>query len=1356
MDLHQIISYPLYAGGVLEIILGIALLKKAPRQGRAMQACAGLYFAAAAFVLCTAISYTLESQGQDYNFFNRACWIGWFMIPAGLQFVYYMEDENSPAARIVGYVLYPFWSLVLALTLFTDLVEPGDPSLIPFVDLDGPLEKPARIIGALMAIWLLVELYRAKNRMTGNRKAQFNLFFYGTLFFNLGCILVAGVLPLFGAINPAFTTFFSLPWVVITYYAITRHRLFDLRLLVSRVLNITILSVLFTALHIVLFKLLSPSLGDSLAILLSLAVIGLVFFGTRFSRTVQQRVQKLVLQDKYDYQSVLRESIKALVTILNQDELLAYLIHSIKKSMGVESICLALKMEGGRIAQLYGDGALAQAKQDHPMSDDMIEWLRQANHVVVREELESTGPRDRNRMMHAYMTELGAEIIVPLVYKGDIKGVIVLGQKGNGDPYIQSDIDLLESLAGHAAIAIENARLYEEARRTKESFLASESKFRTLADTAAIAIFIHQGGNFLYANHTAEIIGGYTIDEYLTMNFMSLVHPDYVEMIKARARERLAGGQAPPQYEFKIMRKNGEERWVLMTAGVTNYEGKPSVIGTLIDITARKQAEEERHRMSLLIENSSDYIAMSDMDGHILFVNQAGRKLVGLDSDADVRKLTADDFYFPEDLPVLRDYRRRNDWRGEFRLKHFKTGASIPIEWYIFNVTDKETGKPIARAAVMRDIADLKRATEERERYYEQLQATTQSLQESEKKFRSLAETAPAAIFIHQGSKFLYANPASLSMSGYSREEFLALDFWGVTHPDNRDMVIERGRAHLGGDQGSTRYEFRIVTKKGEVRWVDMTVALIEYEGKPAVIGNVFDITARKRSEDEREQLNRQLQAATQSLQESEGKFRSLAETAPAAIFIHQGGKFLYANAASESMIGYTREEFLAMDFWGVTHPEDKELIMHRARARIGGDPTPDRYEFRIVTKSGEARWVDMSVGVIEYEGRPAAIGTAFDITARKQAEDETERLFKELAKATISLKESESKFRTLAETTTAAIFIHQGRKLVYANSAGETMTGYTRDELLQEDFWALIHPDYQELVKERGQSRMHEEHVPQEYEFKFVRKNGEERWAATTAGVIEYGGKPAIIATLFDITDWKRAEEAKVKFYEESVRQYQERIEEEKRHRLEKEKILMDLHDGIGGITTNISILSELAQKATDGETVTKMLSTISRLSREGISEIRGFMHSLDSKELNWRTLAVELRNQGTNMVEPHKIKFAIETSLEDMQEQPGSLVWVNMFKIYKEALTNVIKHSKATSVNVAFRAGRDGVFLVIEDNGVGPRGGRIGGRGLSNMKTRAGDIGGTVTILADRGTRVNFELPLPLKYPAEGMVKQ
>jgi signal transduction histidine kinase len=203
----------------------------------------------------------------------------------------------------------------------------------------------------------------------------------------------------------------------------------------------------------------------------------------------------------------------------------------------------------------------------------------------------------------------------------------------------------------------------------------------------------------------------------------------------------------------------------------------------------------------------------------------------------------------------------------------------------------------------------------------------------------------------------------------------------------------------------------------------------------------------------------------------------------------------------------------------------------------------------------------------------------------------------------------------------------------------------------------------------------------------------------------------------------------------------------------MEKEKILMDLHDGIGSITTNISILSALALKADDREKVSKMLLTISGLSREGISEIRGFMHGLDSKELSWRTLATELRSQGTSMVETHNIKFIITTDVQQIAEQPGSLLWVNLFKIYREALTNVIKHSKATAVTVGFHVKPESVHLIIRDNGVGVKAEISGGRGLSHMKTRAKDIGGIVTLSNEQGTTVRLDLPLPLKYPERGM---
>jgi PAS domain S-box-containing protein len=943
MNLYQAISFPLYVGGVLEIILGIALLKKTPRKSRAMRACAALFFAAAAYVLCNAISFTLESQGRDYNFFNRASWIGWFMIPAGLQFAYYMQNENSRAARIAGYVLYPFWSLVFALTMFTDLVEPGDPSLIPFIDIDGPLEKPARLIGALMAIWLLVALYRAEKRMTGAKKTQFILFFYGTLFFNVGCILVAGILPIFGAINPAYTTFFSLPWVIITYYAITRDRFFDLRRFISRALTITLVLSLFSVIHILLFELFSPVLGDTLAILLSLSMIGMLFFGTRLSRSMRQRIERLILKDRYDYQVILRECTRAIGTILDLGELLSTITSSMKKGLGSDHICIALR-EGHGVR--YETGAIC------PVDDIVIDWLGRTGQVVVKEEFEYARPDDAGAMVYAYMKKTGAELLIPLLYKGEIKGYIILGLKGNGDPYVQSDIPILEALAGQAAVAIENARLYEESLRSKESMQESEAKFRTLAETAAIGIFIHQGGNFLYANRAAEVIGGYTVDEYLTMNFMGLVHPDYIDLVKTRARERLGGrGEMPMQYEFKIVKKNGEERWVLMTAGITEYDRKNTVMGTLIDITDRKRAEEERELL------------------------------------------------------------------------------------------------------------------------YAQLQKALLSLKESEARFRILAETTSAGIFIHRGKKFIYANPAIKYITGFNADEFLVLDFWSVVHPDYRDLVRERGRARLQGAQ------------------------------------------------------------------------------------------------------------------------------------------------------------------------------------------------------------------------------------------------------------------------------------VPPEYEVKIIIKNGEERWGNLTVGIIDYEGEPAVIATFFDITDRKRAEEERAALYEQ-------RIAEEKRHVWEKEKLLMDLHDGIGGITTNISILAEMGQQASDIEGIKKMLSTISRLSREGISEIRGFMHGLDRKELNWRTLAAELKIQGTTLMEPHRITFTFDSSMEEIDDQPGSLLWVNLFKIYKEALTNVIKHAKADTATVTLNISRSGLQLAIQDNGVGWENKANGGRGVSNMHKRAGEIGAEVLLSSSRGgTRVNLNIPLPLKYPTQGM---
>lgn len=367
-----------------------------------------------------------------------------------------------------------------------------------------------------------------------------------------------------------------------------------------------------------------------------------------------------------------------------------------------------------------------------------------------------------------------------------------------------------------------------------------------------------------------------------------------------------------------------------------------------------------------------------------------------------------------------------------------------------------------------------------------------------------------------------------------------------------------------------------------------------------------------------------------------------------------------------------------------------------------------------------------------------------------KKHQLEKENLKKAVDKATTSQQASEARFLALAQSAAAAIFILQGSKFLYVNPAGEAISGYAREEILNMDFWKLAHPDYREVIKERAGRRLSGAEPPGEYEFKIVRNDGEERWVNMTAGSIEFEGKPAIIGTLYDITDRKRAEEEKARLYEDNLRHCKVIIEEEKRHVAEKEKILRDLHDGLGGITTNISLLADLAQKAQTLEDVKRTLGTIAELSREGMSEIRSFMHSLDAREITWHTLIAELRRYGSSMVESHGMSFEIRTSVEDVQEQPGSLLCLNLFRIYKEAITNVAKHSKAKAVNVEVLVGDGKLALSVQDDGVGVGAGREGGRGMANMKTRAREMGAALNVESETGTRVSLELPLPQKYPA------
>lgn len=165
----------------------------------------------------------------------------------------------------------------------------------------------------------------------------------------------------------------------------------------------------------------------------------------------------------------------------------------------------------------------------------------------------------------------------------------------------------------------------------------------------------------------------------------------------------------------------------------------------------------------------------------------------------------------------------------------------------------------------------------------------------------------------------------------------------------------------------------------------EANISKLVHNGQAIFTVILQDITQRKQAE--------------QRLRESEIKFRTLAESMAAAIFIYRGGTLLYVNRQAETISGYTRTELLAMDFLDVVHPDFRGFAKQQAMVRREAEIAPARYEFKILTKNAEERWLDITAGTIEFEGALAGLGTAYDITERKQAEEALRKAKEELEK---------------------------------------------------------------------------------------------------------------------------------------------------------------------------------------------------------------------------------------------------------------------------------------------------------------------------------------------------------------------
>jgi signal transduction histidine kinase len=268
------------------------------------------------------------------------------------------------------------------------------------------------------------------------------------------------------------------PFLTVIYsgfvtYSIFKHRLMDINIVFTK--GTTYIFMLFLLfIPLLLISILSQKIyfGEisylHSFIVFSLLFLAAILFG-RIKPRAEKAVEQMFFKDRYDYRETLGKFSKAMVSILDLQSLLKRIMETITQTMGVEKASLfLLNEEKGEYNLCESKNVRITTSTQHlPQDDPLPHYLQKIGEIIIREELAKGANISELDEVVKEMSLLESEVSIPLIWKEQLIGMINLSHKFNKDIYSREDIELLSTLANQAAIAIENARLYEDLKRSK-------------------------------------------------------------------------------------------------------------------------------------------------------------------------------------------------------------------------------------------------------------------------------------------------------------------------------------------------------------------------------------------------------------------------------------------------------------------------------------------------------------------------------------------------------------------------------------------------------------------------------------------------------------------------------------------------------------------------------------------------------------------------------------------------------------------------------------------------------------------------------------------------------------------------
>jgi PAS domain S-box-containing protein len=340
------------------------------------------------------------------------------------------------------------------------------------------------------------------------------------------------------------------------------------------------------------------------------------------------------------------------------------------------------------------------------------------------------------------------------------------------------------------------------------------------------------------------------------------------------------------------------------------------------------------------------------------------------------------------------------------------------------------------------------------------------------------------------------------------------------------------------------------------------------------------------------------------------------------------------------------------------------------------------------------------------------------------------------------ALRESENRFRTLAETASDAIItIDEHSRIVLVNQAAEKIFGYTREELIGADLTSLMpeslldrhHAGFTRYMQS-GRRNMAWDAI----ELPGLHKGGHEVPLEISFGEFTRNGRRFFTGIARDITERKRSEQA-------LRRSREERLGELERVR---KRIATDLHDDIGSSLTRISLLGEIVRQRIGNadKTLLEPLSSIATQSRELVDSMSDIVWAINPTKDHLSDLSQRMRRFASDVLTARQIDFRFKTPDREHDISMGANIRRELFLLFKEAVNNLVRHSGCTEADLEFGAEPDCLVLVVSDNGRGFDASQSGdGHGLQSMRERTQGLGGHFEIVSHpgRGTLLTFRIP-------------